>query len=211
MKKKGIGYKTAARYCFVALSFLLFSSLDAYFTPFSLALLVADLYVGLNPIALLTFYILSFTVSFSVRTLLAETMGGVFFTAAFCLMKKNGKKPSASLAIFTVIALLPYIFMETCYDYALRTALAAAVVLLSYVMIPAAKVWLIKRLKYKLSTDEIVSAALAGDALPGGVHGIFADLQNVPQPGGDRCPKGNGVLRQGTQLSDDVPDDHQRP
>ena len=161
MKKKGIGYKTAARYCFVALSFLLFSSLDAYFTPFSLALLVADLYVGLNPIALLTFYILSFTVSFSVRTLLAETMGGVFFTAAFCLMKKSGKKPSASLAIFTVIALLPYIFMETCYDYALRTALAAAVVLLSYVMIPAVKVWLIKRLKYKLSTDEIVSAALA--------------------------------------------------
>ena len=37
------------------------------------------------------------------------------------------------------------------------------------------------------------------------------DSQNVPQPGGDRCPKGNGVLRQGTQLSDDVPDDHQRP
>ena len=161
MKKKGLGYKSVARYAFVLLSFVLFSSLDRSFTPFSLALLVGNLYVGLNPIVLLTLYIASFTVSFSVRTLLCESMGGIFFTAVFCIMKRGGKHPSASLSIFSIIALLPYILMETCYDYTLRVVLAAAIVLLSFVMIPAVKVWLVKGLKYKLSVDEIVSAALA--------------------------------------------------
>ncbi len=165
-------FKTLAS--FAAYFFLTFASKDNYL-PVSLALLAANLYIDFNPLTACILCIVPFLFSFSPQTILSAAFGCIFLSAVFKLFSLRRKKPKFLIA-YMLIALLPYAAFTSYYDLPIRIGLTALIVPLPYVFLSAAKVFVIKGLKYKLSTDEIISAAFLYFAVGYGTINVFGPL-----------------------------------
>ena len=129
-------------------------------TPFALPLLVGNAYAGLSPFLSLFLYLVPYVFSFSPITIICSAFGGTVVAIFFVIMKKFRKKAGFSLAFITLFAVAPYCVLENSQNLTIRLILGGLCSPLSFVFVSAAKVFLIKGLKYRLSTDEAVSAAV---------------------------------------------------
>lgn len=158
--KKAFNFKKAGRYALSFTGYVLLTSTDGKYPPLSLPLLSANLFVGLNPFASFTLYVLPFLFSLSMFTIAAAAAGGMVTVVYYLIMNKLKRKPKIELALVLAIAVAPYIAIRDCHNITARAIIAAACVPLGFVFISAARVFLVKGLKYRLSTDEIVSASV---------------------------------------------------
>ena len=154
-------------------SSLFLSYVSNEFPPLSLALLAANLYVGYSPIIALLTYLLPFLLSFDIVIILSAALGGAVVFAAFMICKRFKRKPKADLLLYLAVSLLPYIFLYKSPNYVLRLIIAAATVPLSYIFISAVRAWTIKGLKHRLSSDELVSAAILYALIMVGCANVF--------------------------------------
>lgn len=159
--KKPFNMRKTVRYVlsFAAYAFITFA--DGNFTPFSLGLLLANVYVGLNPALSFALYTFPFLLSFDITVLWTAFVGGsVVAVSAYLLKTKKAKGYVFLCSLFAGISAVPYVVFSAAYDSVLIRAIFAGVIAVSvFPMIAAAKVWLIKGLRYRVSTDEFISAA----------------------------------------------------
>ena len=158
--KRPFGLKKFMKCLLAFAGYTLLTFADGRFAPFSVALLSANLYVGLPAAAMFTLYLLPFAASFSPMIILYGFSGGAVILVFYLVAGKLGKKPSFSLAFAITAAVVPYVFLSDAYNITVRAIVAGVTVPLGFVFVPAAKVFIIKGLKYRLSTDELVSAAI---------------------------------------------------
>ena len=158
--KKAFNFKKAGRYALSFTGYVLLTFTDGKYPPLSLPLLSANLFVGLNPFASFILYLLPFLFSLSMLTIAAAAAGGIVTVVYYLIMNKLKRKPKIELALVLAIAVAPYVAIRDCHNITARAIIAAACVPLGFVFISAARVFLVKGLKYRLSTDEIVSASV---------------------------------------------------
>ncbi len=158
--KKPFNLKKFLKYLLSLVGYVFLAAADGNFAPFALPLFAANVYVGLSPFSSFVLYISPYLLSFSLTTVLGAGIGGFLVTVFFLIMKRVKTRPGLSLAFITAFALLPYVFMRDCHNLTVRLILAGVCVPLVFIFVSAAKVFLVKGLKYRLSTDEIVSAAI---------------------------------------------------
>lgn len=158
--KKAISLKKTARYflSFCGYFALTFASKD--FSPLSLSLLTANLFVGLNPFYSLILYILPFSLSVAPIKILLNGISGVIICLIFYLYKKKHSFPKFEIVAFLIVSLTPYCALDKSGTLISRLIISGCIIILSISTTPGARVWLIKGLKYKLSTDEIFSAVI---------------------------------------------------
>lgn len=158
--KKPFSLKKFSKYLLSFAGYALLAAADGEFSPFPLPLLAANAYIGLSPLLSAALYLLPYLASFSLKTIGTAAAGGAFVAVFFIIMNKIKKKPGFSLVFAAAIALAPYAMFRDCHNLTVRLILAGVSAPLSFVFVSAAKVFIIKGLKYRLSTDEIVSAAV---------------------------------------------------
>ncbi len=158
--KKPFDLKKFFKYLFSLCGYVFLAVADKKFSPLALPLLAGNVYAGLSPFLSLFLYVLSYIFSFSPLTMICAAFGGTVIAIYFVIMKKLGKKAGFSLAFVTLFAVAPYCVLRDCHNITIRLVLGGLCSPLSFVFVSAAKVFLIKGFKYRLSTDEIVSAAV---------------------------------------------------
>lgn len=154
--------RKAVRYALSFAAYALITFADGRFTPFSLGLLLANVYIGLNPALSFALYFLPFLLSFDVTVLWTSFVGGgLVALSAYLLRRKRAKGYLFLCSLFVGISLAPYVVFSSAYGSVTIRAVFAGVIAVSvFPMIAAAKVWLIKGLRYRVSTDEFISAAI---------------------------------------------------
>ena len=158
--KKPFSLKKFSKYLLSFTGYALLAAADGEFSPFPLPLLAANAYIGLSPILSFVLYLLPYLVSFSLKTIIAAASGGALVAIFFIITNKIKKKPGFSLVFISAIALAPYVAVRQAHNITVRLILAGVSAPLSFVFVSAAKVYIIKGLKYRLSADEIISAAI---------------------------------------------------
>ena len=158
--KKRFNMKKTARYflSFVAYSFI--TLIDGKYTPFSLCLLCANAFTGLNPFTSLVLYVIPFALSLDFYKIGVAAVGGIIVAGISAVLKKRKIKSVLLAAVAVAISTVPFITLSNSYDLPVKIGIAAAISAATFPMISAAKVWLIKGLKYRVSTDEFISAAI---------------------------------------------------
>lgn len=156
--KKAFNIKKFSKYLLSFWGYFFLAVLDGKYSPFPLALLVANLYVGLKPLPSLILYTVAFFPSFSLSAISLGFFGGFTICTAFSVYKKLGKKPSLEIALFSAIGLFPYCYFSLSHALAIKLIISASIVLSSFIMISGAKIWLVKGLKFKLDANDLCSA-----------------------------------------------------
>ena len=139
--KKPFNMRKTVRYVlsFAAYAFITFA--DGNFTPFSLGLLLANVYVGLNPALSFALYTFPFLLSFDITVLWTAFVGGsVVAVSAYLLKTKKAKGYVFLCSLFAGISAVPYVVFSAAYDSVLIRAIFAGVIAVSvFPMIAAAK------------------------------------------------------------------------
>lgn len=172
--KKPFNLKKFSKYLLSLVGYVFLVAADENFSPFAIPLLAANVYVGLSPLLSFALLVAAYLPSLSLSVVAVAAMSGAVVAIFFLITNKIGKKPNFSLAILTAVALVPYILMRDCHNLTVRLILAGVCVPLVFVFVSAAKVFLVKGLKYRLSTDEIVSAAALYSVASYGVINLFS-------------------------------------
>ena len=173
--KKIVNLKRIGRSALSLAAYFCLTFSSGNFLPVSLALLAANLYIDFNPLSACILCFIPFLFSFSTTTILSAAWGCAILAVIFLLFSRRKKKPKF-LVFYMIIALAPYAAFTQNYTLPIRIALTAIIVPLPYIFISAAKVFVIKGLKYKLSTDEIISAAFLYSLVGYGAINIFGEL-----------------------------------
>ena len=155
---------------FTAYFFITFASRN--YLPVSLALLVANLYLGFNPLVSGISCFIPYLFSLSEPIVLTALWGCAFISVSFYLFSRYGKKPKF-LIFFAFLAVLPFMAVNKTYSLPMKIAVTAGIIPLPYLFLSAGKVWSIKGLKYKLSKDEVVSALALYCLVGYGVINVF--------------------------------------
>lgn len=153
--KKPLNFNLLFKYFLTGLGYLFFSLLDGQFSPFSLSLLTANLYVGVKPLASLILYSIPYVLSKDFQTIIIGVFAGAIICLAFSLYKKYDKKPSFEIVGYLAIALTPYCAFSTSHPVYFKLAVSAIIILSCFILITGAKIWLVKGLKYKLGLDDL--------------------------------------------------------
>lgn len=171
--KKTFSIKKTARYTLSFISYCFITLIDGNFTPFSLSVLGANVYLGLSPTLSFALYLIPFIPSRNVIRIAVAAAGGVIvaFITSFATKRKSSR--GIIHAFIVAAGCLPFALFSDAYDPVLRAALAAITAVSSFPMLSAVKVWLVKGVKYRISTDEFISAALLACAVGYGVVATF--------------------------------------
>ncbi len=156
--KKNIDIKSRYRYFLSFVGYVLLTAIGKGHAPYSLALLVANLTVGLKIFPSLILYSIPYLASLNVVEFLTTFSAGIIVSVTFLFYRKYKRTPKLELAILTAVSLLPFLVLTTRYDQTVKGIISATVVLSSFAFIPASKVWLIKGIKYKASKEEFIPA-----------------------------------------------------
>lgn len=149
------------RYVAAFAAYLCVTCADGNFTPFTLALLFANVYIGMNPIISFASFVVPFAFAFDLTVLWTSALGGaITVSSALLLRKKKGRGYVAFCVALVAVSTVPFVAFARSYDVVLRSVFAGVISVAIFPMTAAAKAWLIKGLKYRLSTDEFISAAL---------------------------------------------------
>ena len=153
--KKPLNLKILFKYLLTGFGYLFFSLLDEKFSPFALALLTANLYVGVKPAPSLVLFSLPFLLSKDFQTVLSSVFAGGIICFAFSVYKKHGKKPSFEIVGYLAVALTPYCAFSNAHPIYLKLIISAVIILSCFILNTGAKIWLLKGLKYKLGLDDL--------------------------------------------------------
>ena len=156
--KKPFSFKKFVMYAVSFFGYLFLTLLDEEFSPFSLALLIAHLYAGLNPLPSFLLYGAPFLLAFDWVKLGCALFAGTLISIAFALYAKKDKAPKFELVAVACFALVPYCAFHP-KALPIKLIVCAAIILSSFIMTKGAKVLLIKGLKYRLGADDFSSAA----------------------------------------------------
>lgn len=173
--KRIIDLKTAAKNAAAFSAYFCLTFAGGNFLPVSLALLAANLYIGFNPFSACLLAIIPYLFSLSPTIILSVSFGAVFLSAVFFAFSRYGKKPKF-LILYMFVALLPYAYFTDFFPLHIKIALLSSVLPLPYVFISAAKVFIKKGLKFKLSTDEAVAAAALIVVCGYGTINVFGEV-----------------------------------
>ena len=157
--KKPLNFKIVIKYLLTGFGYLFFTLIDGKFSPFSLALLTANLYVGVKPAPSLVLYSLPFLLSQDFQTIISSAFAGAIICFAFLVYKKHGKKPSFEIVGYLAIALTPYCAFSQSHPIYVKLAFSAIIILSCFILNTGAKIWLLKGLKYKLGLDDLFCAS----------------------------------------------------
>ncbi len=157
--KKPLNFKLLFKYFLTFVGYFFFSLLDGKFSPFSLSLLTANLYVGVKALPSLVLYSIPFLLSQDFQTIIIGVFAGLIICFAFIIYKRYGKKPSFEIVGYLAIALAPYCAFSPSYPIYLKLAFSAIIILSCFILNTGAKIWLIKGLKYKLGLDDLFCSA----------------------------------------------------
>ena len=158
--KKNADYKLAFKYLLSFAGYFFITLADGKFSPFSLALLVGNLGAGLNPAISFILYAVTFIPSLSAKTIAIGAGGGAIFVSLYVALKKFVRTPSFEIIPLTVLSILPFAIAADGFPVLYRIIASVCVVAAALVMTSGAKVWLLKGVKYRVSTDEFIAAAL---------------------------------------------------
>ena len=172
--KKPFNLKKFSKYLLSLVGYVLLVAADEFFAPFAIPLLIANIYIGLSPLLSCALFVAAYLLSLSISVTAVAAMSGAVAAIFFLITNKIGKKPNFSLALITAVALAPYVLVRDCHNLTVRLILAGVCVPLVFVFVSAAKVFLVKGLKYRLSTDEIVSAAALFSVASYGAINLFS-------------------------------------
>ena len=156
--KKPFSLKKFSKYLLSFWGYFTLSLIDDNFSPFSLSLLTANLFIGLNPLTSFILYIIPFLFSLSAMTVLWAGVGGIIVAVSFTFYNKHKKTPSFEIVFILSLALSPYAVLGD-RPLPFTIIVACGVIILSLMFVSGARVWIIKGLKYKLSKSEVVSAS----------------------------------------------------
>ena len=149
------------RYASSFVAYVFITLADGKFTPFSLSLLFANVYIGLNPLGSFALYVLPFAASLDITVVWTSALGGLIVAvSATFLRRKKSRGYAALCALSVAVAVVPFAAFARSYDVVLRSVYAGITVASVFPMTAAVRVWLIKGLKYRVSTDEFISAAV---------------------------------------------------
>lgn len=157
--KKAFNLKIFYKYLLSFYGYFALSVLDGCYSPFPLALLIANLYVGLKPFPSFILYSLVFLPSFSLPTIGLGAFAGFTVCSVFYVYKRFNKKPSFEICFFSAFALAPFCYLSSAHSLPIRLIICSAIILSSFIMTSGAKIWLVKGLYYKLGTDDLCSAS----------------------------------------------------
>lgn len=158
--KKPFNLKKFSKHALSLVGYFFLTFADGYFAPLSLPLLSANIYVGLSPVKSFALYMLPFLFSLSPNVIICAFAGGAIVTAFYLLTAKSKRKPSFSLTFVLAAAITPYCVFGNARNVTARLIIGGLCLPLCFVLISSAKTFIVKGLKYRLSTDEIVSAAV---------------------------------------------------
>ena len=161
MNKKNFSYKNVIRYAAILLVFICFNKITDTYAPFAITALVGVLYVGANPYFSCALYIISFIPSLSLRTILCESIAAIFLCVIFAVYRSHKRKPKFEMIIYNAAAVCPYVLADLTLTILQRTIYASIICITVFIMISAARVFMIKGLRYKISLDEFICAAAA--------------------------------------------------
>ena len=173
--KKAFNLKKFSKYVLSFIGYFLLSVLDGKYSPFPLALLIANLYVGLKPLPSFILYALVFIPSFSLISFGVGVFAGAIICITFAFYAKARKKPSFEICLFSCLALAPYCYLSLSHSLPIKLIICSAIILSSFIMTSGAKIWLIKGLKYRLSTNDFCSAVFLYVFLAFGVIIAFGE------------------------------------
>ncbi len=156
--KKSFNFKKFFKYTLSFFGYVTLSVLDGKFSPFALALLVANLYVGLKPLPSFALYFATFLPSLNLSAILTGAFAGICVSVAFEIYSRFNKKPSLEIALIIAIGLLPYCAFSSAQELPLKLIISTCIILSSFIMTSGAKFWLVKGLKYRLDTNDLCSA-----------------------------------------------------
>ena len=172
--KKPFNIKKTARYLLSLTAYVFITLADGNFTPFSLSLLGANVFIGLSPVISFALYLLPFALSRNIISIATAAGGGIIVAGIiFAIRKKKHMGLSFISAFIVALGAAPFAAFSESYDLVIRVSLAAATAVATFPMISAAKVWLVKGLKYRVSTDEFISASILACAVGYGITATF--------------------------------------
>ena len=157
--KKTADLKLVFKYLLSFAGYFFITLADGKFTPFSLALLAGNVAAGANPAISFALYAVTFIPSLSIQTIAIGAGGGAIYVCLFVAIKKFVKTPSFAIIPLTALSVLPFAIASPAYPLLWKIILSVCVVLAALVMTAGAKVWLLKGVKYRISTDEFIAAA----------------------------------------------------
>ncbi len=158
--KKSFDFKKARKYLASFIGYVLLAAEDGSFSPLAVPLLSANLCAGLGIFPSFCLFATPFLFSFSVPTILYGLSGGVVVAIYYAVLRKIGRKPKFELAFIILAATLPYVVLGDKANRSVRAIRAAVCLPLGFVFISAVRIFLVKGLKFRLSVDELVSAAV---------------------------------------------------
>ena len=157
--RKAFNVKKFFKYLLTLLGYFLFTILDGEFSPFSLALLTANLFIGLKPLICFILYSAPFLLSFSAVTIAVSVFGGGVLCLIFAIYKRRNAKPSLETVGYLAVALTPYCIFSASHPLPIKLIISSAIILSSFILTQGVKIWIVKGLKYKLSSDDFLSAS----------------------------------------------------
>ena len=155
--KKPFNFKKSIAYAVSFFGYLFLTLLDREFSPFALALFIANLYVGLAPLPSFLLYGISFIFSFDWIIIACSLFAGFAIALIFAIYGGKNKKPSFEIVAFSAIALTPYCVFHP-KVLPLKLIISAVIILSSFIMTKGARVLLLKGLKFRLGADEFSCA-----------------------------------------------------
>lgn len=173
--KRPVNLKRFFSYALIFASAFCLAHVAEGYPPFPLALVAACAYVGANPLLTAALCFAPYILSADLTVIAVAAFGSVVLGGAFFAFGKIGRKPKFDLALYVAFAAAPYAPFGKSFDLPTRIALVAVTTVLAYIFISGARVWLVKRLKYKLSVDELLSAAVILAATGYGLVNVFGE------------------------------------
>ncbi len=156
--KRIVNLKKFYKYTLSFFGYFTLSVLDGKYSPFPLALLVANLYVGLKPFPSFILYAITFIPSMQIIPIFTGVIAGLIISVTFAFYNKFRKKPNLEIALICAISLVPYCSFAPLSLLPLKLIVSASIILSSFIMTWGAKIWLIKGLKYKFDLNDFCSA-----------------------------------------------------
>ena len=97
--KKPYNMRKTLRYASSFVAYVFITLADGKFTPFSLSLLFANVYIGLNPLGSFALYVLPFAASLDITVVWTSALGGliVAVSATFLRRKNHAVMPRCAL------------------------------------------------------------------------------------------------------------------
>ena len=165
MIKNKLSYNFVLIHFVIAFSSILINSTQNGASYLAVSILLSALYLGVNPLSSAICYGLGFLVGFSLNKTICALISAIVVCPIFALLKKKKIKINGKIIPLSVLAVLPFIIFGDFENKIFLSIEGAVSVILTPVFISAIRVILIKRFKYKINLDELVSLSVFAVAL----------------------------------------------